>query len=658
MIHSSTLRRKSVYAAAALCSWFICFSATTCWNGRTTAFSPQPLQPPLQPQRIRRIVPCTLDSIHDLSRQGPRFPFLWQLAAAANKKKKGTTTTTDTECSSWWDDDEIFSCLAAQGYREDPRLRIDRVMVAEIESLRDSFPSFENDGDTGSNMIKFSKRLRHPQQHRQHHPALIMAVPENDVDPRRYNEDPLLRNNNTSSTHVANMEYNRLVGPRELVLVDTTVRTDDHQHNHNNNNYSTTTTFRRALHRAGPRQLLHFAPPTVHAAIVTCGGLCPGLNNVIRELVHSLYYLYGVRQVWGVTGGFNGFLGKEGYDPILLTNSMVENIHHEGGTVLRSSRGGFEEAKILEFLREKKIDQLYVIGGDGTHRAAYKISQACRENKLNVAVAGIPKTIDNDVDYIDRSFGFVSAVEAAQNSIRTAKTEAQCNMPNGIGIIKLMGRSAGFLAAYAALGSGDVDCVLVPEVDIVLEGPDGILPFIRQRVKEQKYAVVVVAEGAGEELLGESTMTDAGGNKKLPPIGEFIRCRIEEYFAKLNEECTVKYIDPSYMVRSVPANAADSLYCMALAQNAVHGAMAGYTGFTTGLVNNRMVYLPIPQVVSASPRSLNPFGQTWERVLAMTGQPNTAVRPDDDDYSDIDVAVGQDGETIVEFPPRPEPSLH
>lgn len=214
------------------------------------------------------------------------------------------------------------------------------------------------------------------------------------------------------------------------------------------------------------------------------------------------------------------------------------------------------------------------------HTLKFTLRYLCGNSRF-FWVVGIPKTIDNDLDYIDRSFGFVSAVEAAQSSIRTAKTEAQCNVPNGIGIIKLMGRSAGFLAAYAALGSGDVDAVLIPEVEIVLDGPNGILPFIRQRLREQKYAVVVVAEGAGEELLGESTETDAGGNKKLPAIGEFIRDKMVDYFAGLNEECTVKYIDPSYMVRSVPANAADSLYCMILAQNAVHGAMVSGTKWFT-----------------------------------------------------------------------------
>lgn len=232
------------------------------------------------------------------------------------------------------------------------------------------------------------------------------------------------------------------------------------------------------------------------------------------------------------------------------------------------------------------------------------------------------------MDLIDRSFGFTTSVEAAQAAIVSAKTEARCNLPNGIGIVKLMGRSSGFIAVHAVLASGDVDLCLVPEVAIELEGEDGCLPFLKQRVAEQGHAVVVVAEGAGEELLGTSTEKDASGNKKLPKIGVLMKEKIEEYFKNSGDVATVKFIDPSYMIRSVPANASDSLYCMLLAQNAVHGAMAGYTAFSVGLVNNRVVYIPIPRLVATSPRMIDPYGRTWERVLAVTRQPNTAGNVD------------------------------
>jgi 6-phosphofructokinase 1 len=501
-----------------------------------------------------------------------------------------TTVKDDEEC-----DLEALSsaCLSTQsGFVERNDVIINQVFVAQVESLRDSFESYEEEDEEGSNKIRFNKRKRRGEH----------VLWRNQTDEDTTSE--------ALNSHVANMEYNQIIEDDEVVLLDAVRKPG-------------LPSVSRAFLRAGPRKVLHFDPQNVNAAIVTCGGLCPGLNNVIRELVHSLYYLYDANAVYGIMGGFNGFHDPQ-FEPVLLTNDMVANIHHDGGTILRSSRGGFEIDKILDFLKSKKINQLYIIGGDGTHRGAYAIHQACQENNLNVAVCGIPKTIDNDVDYIDRSFGFQSAVEAAQAGIRTAKTEAMCNVPNGIGLIKLMGRSAGFLAAFAALGSGDVDLVLIPEVPIVLEGPDGILPFLRKRVKEQKYAVVVVAEGAGEELLGVSEVLDASGNRAQPKIGEYISQVIQEHFASNGEVATIKYIDPSYTVRSVPANGADSLYCLTLAQNAVHGCMAGMTGFSAGQVNQRAVYLPIPLLVATSPRSLNPHGLTWQRILSMTGQPNTA----------------------------------
>mmetsp|Transcript_22301 Transcript_22301/g.32916 ORF Transcript_22301/g.32916 Transcript_22301/m.32916 type:complete len:551 (+) Transcript_22301:30-1682(+) len=409
-------------------------------------------------------------------------------------------------------------------------------------------------------------------------------------------------------------EYNRLISSHECVLADLVRKPEDGK------------THTRAYVRAGPRKVLHFDPATTNAAIVTCGGLCPGLNNVVREITKTLCQLYSIGgKVYGIRGGYRGFYDPE-LEPFVLTPELVEDIHHEGGTILGSSRGGFDLEKITKFLSDKKIKTLFVIGGDGTHRGAFAIHEGCMKKGLNVAVAGIPKTIDNDVDYIDHSFGFRSAVEAAQAAIRSAKTEAVCNLPNGIGIVKLMGRSAGFIAVHSTMASGDVDLCLVPEVPLVLDGEKGCLPFLRQRVKQQGYAVVVVAEGAGEEVVGTSTEKDASGNKKLPAIGEFLKEKVTEYFDSKGDVATVKYIDPSYMIRSVPANASDSMYCMQLGQNAVHGAMAGFTGFSVGLCNNRMVLLPIPDLVATSPRSMDPRGRTWERVLAVTRQPNT-VRP-------------------------------
>jgi 6-phosphofructokinase 1 len=502
-------------------------------------------------------------------------------------------------------DDRLDDCLRTEGFQEETSefLTITKIYKANLESLRSRFES----SNTPNRRMEYHRPQPPPLYGVNSTTDGVSSIPEKANGKANGKTESFV-----TKSHVIQMEYNELLTDDDIVLVDTVRSPKMHS-------------VSRAFVRAGPREMLHFEPSTVNAAIVTCGGLCPGLNTVLRELTHALYYLYGARTVWGVRGGFHGFHDDlPGFKPILLTQEMVENIHHEGGTLLRSSRGGFDVDKIIGFLEEKDIQHLYVIGGDGTHRGAYRIHQECVKRNLNVAVAGIPKTIDNDIDYIDRSFGFLTAVEAAQASIHTAKTEAMCTMPNGITVVKLMGRSAGFLAAFSALGSGDVDCLLVPEVPIVLDGPDGILPFLRKRVHEQKYAVVVVAEGAGEELLGTSTQVDRGGNRKLPPIGEYMRDQITEYFLKHGEDSTVRYIDPSYTVRSVPANACDNVYCTQLAQCAVHGAMAGYTGFSAGLVNNQMAYIPIPQLVASSPRNMDPYGAIWEKVLAMTGQPNHA----------------------------------
>jgi len=425
------------------------------------------------------------------------------------------------------------------------------------------------------------------------------------------------------------VQYNVVLGEEDYVLEDIVRKNDVTQKDLD----PTSKAFVKqhtcsAFVRAGPRTHTHFDPTSVRACIVTCGGLCPGLNNVIRELTQSLCYLYNVSSVVGIRGGYHGFNENSGFDSMELTPEVVHACHHEGGTILASSRGGFDLEIILAYLKDNRIDQLYVIGGDGTHRGADKLARACIARNMNVAVVGIPKTIDNDVDIIDRSFGFTTSVEAAQAAIRSAKTEAMCNLPNGIGIVKLMGRSAGFIAVHATLASGDVDLCLVPEKVIELEGPQGCLPFLVERVKEQGHAVVVVAEGAGEELLGKNGLTDASGNKVLPAIGEYLKKQINSYFAKQGMESTVKYIDPSYMIRSVPANASDSLYCMLLAQNAVHGAMAGYTSFSVGLVNNRVVYIPISKLVATSPRMMDPVGRTWERILTSTRQPDTRATLD------------------------------
>eukprot|EP00611_Tribonema_gayanum_P031998 TRINITY_DN93_c0_g2_i1.p1 TRINITY_DN93_c0_g2~~TRINITY_DN93_c0_g2_i1.p1 ORF type:complete len:506 (-),score=167.86 TRINITY_DN93_c0_g2_i1:425-1804(-) len=379
----------------------------------------------------------------------------------------------------------------------------------------------------------------------------------------------------------------------------------------------------RAFLRAGPRAKLHFDPTTVNACIVTCGLLCPGLNSVIHHLIDTLKNNYNAGKIYGIRGGWGGFWDPE-KPPIQLCQSKdLEFLQSRAGSILGCSVGGFDVKKIMQFLMDKQISHMYVIGGDGTHRGAHRIAVECIAMGLNIAVAGIPKSVDNDIDLVDRSFGFMTAVEEAQNAIRSATIEAKCNLPNGIGIVKLMGRSTGYLAAYATMASGDVDLCLVPEVEIRLDGPDGCLPHLERVVQTKGYAVVVISEGAGQAQLSEVAAEARSKGAPLPSVGQYMKSQIEKHFASKGKTATCKYIDPSVSVRSVAANAFDQILCMQLAQNAVHGAMAGYTAFAAGVVNNRTVLIPITEIVDTSPKGLNPRGRTWERVLCITRQPNT-----------------------------------
>ncbi|KAK4745541.1 hypothetical protein SAY87_011853 [Trapa incisa] len=380
----------------------------------------------------------------------------------------------------------------------------------------------------------------------------------------------------------------------------------------------------RGIHfrRAGPRQKVYFEPDDVHACIVTCGGLCPGLNTVIREIVCGLNYMYGATKILGIDGGYRGFYSK---NTVNLTTRVVNDIHKRGGTIIGTSRGGHDTSKIVDSIQDRGINQVYIIGGDGTQKGAAVIYQEIRRRGLKVAVAGIPKTIDNDIPVIDKSFGFDTAVEEAQRAINAAHVEAE-SCGNCIGLVKLMGRNSGFIAMYATLASRDVDCCLIPESPFYLEGKGGLFEYIEKRLKENGHMVIVVAEGAGQELVSESLQSmnqkDASGNKLLQDIGFWLSQKIKEYFAKPNKlSINLKYIDPTYMIRAIPSNASDNVYCTLLAQSAVHGAMAGYTGFTVGLVNGRQTYLPFERVIEKQNKVVI-TDRMWARLLSSTNQPS------------------------------------
>jgi 6-phosphofructokinase 1 len=373
-----------------------------------------------------------------------------------------------------------------------------------------------------------------------------------------------------------------------------------------------------AFECAGPRHRLYFDPATVRAGIVTCGGLCPGLNDVIRALVMVLYHRYGVRKVDGYRYGYEGLNPRCGHDVVPLWPSVVEDIHKDGGTILGSSRGPQDPAVMVDFLMHRGVNVLFVIGGDGTLRGATDISRTARQRGHELAVIGIPKTIDNDIRFIDSSFGFVTAVSAAVDAIASAHIEAKASH-NGIGLVQLMGRHCGFIAAAAAMASNDVNYVLVPEVPFPVEGRDGLLASLEKRLAGRHHAVIVVAEGAGQQYCAIDGR-DASGNKRLGEIGVWLRERVQRHFDVIGVSTSVRYINPSYMIRSLPASASDSVYCYRLAAYAVHAAMSGRTDMIVGRYHGRYVHIPIPLAIAERKR-MDPAGADWRAVLEATGQP-------------------------------------
>ncbi|CCO23000.1 ATP-dependent 6-phosphofructokinase [Maridesulfovibrio hydrothermalis] len=370
--------------------------------------------------------------------------------------------------------------------------------------------------------------------------------------------------------------------------------------------------------KAGPRAFTYFDPSKTKCAIVTCGGLCPGLNDVIRSIVLEAYYLYKVPSVLGIKFGLQGFIPKYGHDVVELTAEKVANIHQFGGTVLGSSRGPQDPVEIVDALERMNISVLFMIGGDGTMRAAKNIVAEIESRKIKISIIGVPKTIDNDISFVTKSFGFDTAVDKATEAIQSAHVES-VGVVNGIGLVKLMGRESGFIAAQATLALKDVNFVLVPEHSFEFDGEYGLLRSLEKRLDDRQHAVIVCAEGAGQEQCEYTGEKDPSGNPVLCDICTLITRRIKDYFKDTGKEITLKFIDPSYIIRSVPANANDCVYCGFLGQHAVHAAMAGKTGMVVSRLQARYVHLPLDLVITKR-KKLNIRSDYWRAVLESTGQ--------------------------------------
>ncbi len=370
---------------------------------------------------------------------------------------------------------------------------------------------------------------------------------------------------------------------------------------------------------AGPRSKIFFDPGKLRCAIVTCGGLCPGVNDIIRSIVFELYYSYEVRNIYGIRYGLQGFIPKYGHEIMDLKPESVVNILEMGGSILGSSRGAQSIEEIVNTLKKMSIGILFMIGGDGTLMAATKIDDTIKKGGLKISVIGIPKTIDNDIYMVSKTFGFDTAVEMATQAIRGGHNEA-IGYPNGIGLIKLMGRYSGFITATSALAQQNVNFVLIPEVDFDLEGPKGFLSALEKRIHLRKHAVIVVAEGAGQKFFEiDKNERDESGNIRLEDIGLFLKNKIISYFESRNTAITIKYIDPSYMIRSLPANANDHVFCSFLGRDAVHAGMAGKTRVLIGHWNNYFVHVPMSASAGKRKR-IDPNGKLWLSVLHATGQ--------------------------------------
>ena len=375
------------------------------------------------------------------------------------------------------------------------------------------------------------------------------------------------------------------------------------------------------LESAGPREKIYFSPGHVHAGIVTCGGLCPGLNDVIRAIVRCLWHRYKVHRISGIKFGYQGLLPENNIPTMDLNPDVVDDIHKVGGTCLGSSRGGGDRVSdIVDSVQRLNLNMLFTIGGDGTQKGALAIAEEIERRQLKVAVIGIPKTIDNDLSFIQKSFGFETAVAQATHAVSAAHAEADSAI-NGIGLVKLMGRASGFIAAYTALASHEANFVLIPEVPFEMDGDNGLLIHLKRRLEKRSHAVIVVAEGAGQDLLEVAGGVDASGNKKLGDIGAFLQERIKGFFKEAGMQISLKYIDPSYIIRSSVAAPTDSVYCSRLGNNAVHAAMAGKTKVLISLVNNTFVHLPIGVAVSER-NYVDPESPLWRDVTEAVQQPN------------------------------------
>jgi 6-phosphofructokinase 1 len=374
-----------------------------------------------------------------------------------------------------------------------------------------------------------------------------------------------------------------------------------------------------SMETAGPRARVFQPQFLSRAAIVTCGGLCPGLNSVIKGVVETLHQEYGITEVFGIPYGYAGLADPQHYPPVVLDPDKVDTIHMDGGSILGTSRGNQDIAVMVQNLINMRINMLFTIGGDGTLKGASKIAGEIKKRGLEISVVGVPKTVDNDLQFVGSTFGFESAVYQSTSVITAAHAEAR-SVYNGLGIVKLMGRDSGFISAHATLANPVVNFCLIPEDNWTLDGPRGLLKAVERRFRRKSHVVIAVAEGSGQANFKDlPAEKDASGNVLKHDIGTFLCDQFKRYFADLEIPMSLKYFDPNYSIRSVPASGTDQILCHRLAEYAVHAAMAGKTNMVIGFWNRSFVNIPIP-VATYERRKIDIDGSLWRSVLACTGQ--------------------------------------
>lgn len=338
--------------------------------------------------------------------------------------------------------------------------------------------------------------------------------------------------------------------------------------------------------------------------------MSPGINCTIREIVRCLANEYSVDKIFGIRNGYQGFWGSNWME---LNAEVVEDIQKAGGTILGTSRGGFDARKIVDACETRGVNQLYAIGGDGTISGLEQVYSEVRRRKLKCAVVSVPKTIDADIDVIDKTFGFATAVEESQRAISAAAIEAKC-FPNGVAIVQLMGRNSGFIAMHASLASLEVDACLIPETPFAIHGKGGVLEYVEETLDKKGHVVIVVAEGAGGEHV-----------RGAEAIGTHLNTEIKSFVENdLGRVVSMKYLNPTYAIRAIRTIASDRIFCTTLAHDCVHGAFAGLTGFVTGPVNGVMSYIPLSRVAGRQ-KKVDPNDLLWMKLIACTGQPNWAT---------------------------------